>query len=59
MGKRVDLKAILADPAKREKLMVQCIIAAQAREGICTTVEQATMAYRKARRINGNDSTGT
>ena len=49
MVKRVDLKAILADPAKREKLMVQCIIAAQARAGIHTTAEQATRAYRKAR----------
>ena len=49
MNKRINLKAILADPTKREKLMVRCIIAAQAREGIRTTVEQATRAYRKAR----------
>jgi hypothetical protein len=44
---RIDLKAILRDPAKRRKLMVRTIIATQAREGITTTQEQAEAAYDK------------
>lgn len=47
--KRVDIKALLADPAKRRELMVSCIIATQAREGIITTREQAEQAYDKVR----------
>jgi hypothetical protein len=39
------LRAILANPALRRKLMVACIIATQAREGITTTEEQAEAAY--------------
>lgn len=43
--KRINIKAILADPAKRRKLMVATIQATQAREGIDTTKEQAERAY--------------
>ena len=42
---RVDVKAILADPDLRRKLMVRTIQATQAREGIDTTEEQAERAY--------------
>lgn len=42
---RVDIRSILADPCKKRKLLVRCIIATQAREGIDTTVEQAEAAY--------------
>lgn len=45
--KRVDLKAILKDPAKRRELMVRCIIATQAREGTTTSRAQAEAAYDK------------
>jgi hypothetical protein len=43
--KRVNLKKILGDPVLRRKLMIACIIATQAREGITTTYEQAVRAY--------------
>ncbi len=43
--KRVNVKAILADPDLRRKLMVPTIQAIQAREGIETTAEQADRAY--------------
>lgn len=49
MRRRVDIKAILADPALRRRLAVRCIIATQAREGIVTTREQAERAYDKVR----------
>ena len=49
--KRVDIKIIIADPVQRERLMVACIIAIQAREGITTTVEQAKAAYYAVRQI--------
>ena len=42
---RVDIKAVLADPAQRRELFVRVIIATQAREGITTTREQAETAY--------------
>ena len=42
---RVDVKAIIADPDLRRKLMVRTIQATQAREGIDTTEEQAERAY--------------
>jgi hypothetical protein len=45
--KRVDIKAILGDPAKRRELMVRTIIATQAREGITTSRAQAEAAYDK------------
>ena len=44
-SKRVDLKKILADSDLRRKLMVSTIQATQAREGIQTTVAQASRAY--------------
>jgi hypothetical protein len=44
-SKRVNVKAILADPDLRRKLMVPTIQAIQAREGIDTTPEQADRAY--------------
>lgn len=47
MNRRVDIKAILADPVQRRRLMVRCIIATQAMEGIETTQEQAEAAYDK------------
>lgn len=50
MGKRVDIRAILADPVLRKRLMVDTIIATQAREGIITTVEQAEAAYDKVQK---------
>lgn len=43
--KRVDVRAILADPVLRRELMVATIQAIQAREGIETTKEQAEQAY--------------
>ena len=42
------IAALLADPEKKKKLMVDSIIATQAREGIKTTREQAEAAYAKA-----------
>lgn len=45
--RRVNIKAILADPVLRKKLMVSTIIATQAREGIDTTEQQASDAYDK------------
>jgi len=45
--RRVDVKAILADPNLRKKLMVPTIVATQAREGVVTTTEQAERAYDK------------
>ena len=42
---RVNMKAILAHPDLRRKLMVRTIQATQAREGIETTEEQAERAY--------------
>jgi len=44
-GRRVDLKAILADKDLRRSLMVPVIQATQAREGIETTWAQAERAY--------------
>ena len=44
-SKRVNVKAILADPDLRRTLMVSTIQATQAREGIETTPEQADRAY--------------
>ena len=44
-NERVNMKAILAHPDLRRKLMVRTIQATQAREGIETTEEQAERAY--------------
>jgi hypothetical protein len=47
--KRVSfLQSLLADPEKKKALMVNTIIATQAREGIKTTREQAEAAYARA-----------
>lgn len=43
--RRVDVRAILADPRQRRELLVRTLIAIQAREGITTTREQAEDAY--------------
>lgn len=43
--RRVNLRAILADPDLRRELMVTTVQATQAREGIKTTREQAERAY--------------
>jgi hypothetical protein len=42
---RLDIRAILANPAQRRKLFTAVIIATQAREGIVTTQAQAEHAY--------------
>lgn len=47
MNRRFDIQAILADPTQRRQMMVQVIIATQAREGITTTQAQAEAAYDK------------
>jgi hypothetical protein len=43
----VNILEILRDPAERRDLVVRSVIAAQAREGITTTREQAEAAYDK------------
>ncbi len=43
--KRVNIRAILTNPAERRRMMIGVIQATQAREGIETTLEQATAAY--------------
>jgi len=48
--KRVDVRAILSDSLLRKELMLDTIIATQAREGITTTREQAEKAYDKIQR---------
>lgn len=50
MSLRVDLRAILANPAQRRELMVRTLIATQAREGITTTREQAEAAHDKVQK---------
>ncbi len=50
-GNRVDIKAILANPAQRRELFVGVIIATQAREGIVTTRAQAEAAYDTVQKI--------
>lgn len=48
--KRVDIKAILRDKHLCRELMIDTIIATQAREGITTTREQAAVAWNKVQR---------
>ena len=43
--RRIPLRELLADPEERRELMVETLIATQAREGIDTTREQAEEAY--------------
>lgn len=47
--KRLDIRAVLANPADRRRMMVGVVVATQAREGIATTAAQAEAAYDKAR----------
>jgi hypothetical protein len=49
MSLRVDIRKILADPQLRRELMIQNIVAMQAREGVTTSLEQAAAAYDKVR----------
>lgn len=49
-GQRLDIKKILADPEIRRTMMVNLIIATQAREGITTTRAQAEAAYDMVRK---------
>jgi hypothetical protein len=44
-NRRIDIKAILANPEKRRELLVRAIIAIQALEGIDTTRKEAEEAY--------------
>lgn len=46
-NKRVNIQEIIGNPVLKRKLMVDCIIASQAREGITTTRAQAEAAYDK------------
>jgi len=55
---RVDIRAILANPAQRRELMVSSIQAIQAREGIATTQAQAEEAYDRARAVPCIDDAG-
>lgn len=50
MRKRVNIRAILADPVLRRELIVATIQATQNREEICTTREQAEAAYDAVQR---------
>ena len=47
LRKRLNIRSILSVPYLRKRLLVSCIIAIQAREGITTTTEQAEYAYDK------------
>ena len=51
-NRRVNIQEIIGNPELRRKLMVDCIIATQAREGITTTREQAEAAYDKVLKEN-------
>ena len=51
-NKRVNIQEIIGNPVLRRKLMVDSIIATQAREGITTTREQAEAAYDKVLQEN-------
>jgi hypothetical protein len=44
---RVDISHIIRDPKLKKELIVQTIIATQAREGIVTTEIDAEKAYEK------------
>jgi len=48
--RRVDVKKILGNPAKRRSLVCSTLITTQAREGITTTPAQAAAAYDKVLR---------
>jgi hypothetical protein len=48
--RRINIREIISDDALRKELMIDTIIATQAREGITTTREQAEGAYDKVRK---------
>lgn len=48
--KRVNIRAILNNPHQRRELMVETIIATQARDGITTTRAQAEEAYDRVQK---------
>lgn len=48
--KRISIRRILEDPARKRALITGAIIAIQAREGIETSAEQAGRAYDEALR---------
>ena len=50
MTRRIDLKTILRDPEQRRELMIETLIATQAREGVTTTRAQAAAAYDAVQR---------
>lgn len=52
MSNRLNIRKLLADPRLRKELMVDTIIAIQAREGIETTRTQAEHAYDKVQLDN-------
>ena len=47
---RVDIKAVLRNPVFRRELMIDALMAIQAREGVVTTREQAEKAYDKVQK---------
>lgn len=47
---RIDIKSIFNNPSTRKELLINCIVAIQAREGITTTLEQAELAYDKVQK---------
>jgi len=51
---RLDIRAILANPAQRRKLFTAVLIATQAREGIVTTQAQAEHAHDRVQEERGN-----
>jgi hypothetical protein len=53
---RVNIRSILADPEQRRELMVDSIVALQAREGVETTREQAETAYDAVLRERGEQA---
>src|SRR6266566_4643584 len=57
--RRIDIRGILQDPVLRRRLMIRTIIAAQAREGITTTWEQAAAAYDKVEKEKPIETVGT
>jgi hypothetical protein len=54
MTRRINIRALLADPALRRELFIETCIAAQAREGITTTREQAAAAYDRVQQEKAN-----
>ena len=56
--RRVDIRAILADPVKRKKMMVQMLIATQAREGRDLTTEEASAVYDRVQLERGGVASG-